>query len=234
MRLWGCNPFTRLASLWLGQRLGQRLVRTAMIAMGLVVAVSSTAMAVTPYEMSAKDRKTIEKIEDYLNNIRTMTARFAQISDDGDYSEGKLYLQRPGKLRFEYKPPVPILIVARNGDLVYYDRELDQVSFVDLKDTPLWFVAQEQVDFDKGVIVTDMKYKAGMIEVTIVETDDPDKGHVVLRFTDAPFELTKWTVVDAQRNAVNVALFSTQTDVEIDPELFIFRNTQRPKFNKDN
>ena len=210
----------------------QRLLQASFLLLGIASFMSSTVFAVTPYQMSEEDRKTIAKIEEYLNNIQTMTARFTQISDDGDYSEGKLYLQRPGKLRFEYEPPVPILIVARNGDLVYYDKELDQVSFVDLKDTPLWFVAQEKVDFSKGVIVTNIQYNAGMIEVTMVETDNPEKGQVSLRFTDAPFELTKWTVVDAQRNAVNVALFSTQTDVAIDPELFIFRNTQRPKLEK--
>ena len=79
-----------------------------------------------------KHEKTIERLENYLSGITTITSDFSQAAPDGSISAGRFYLQRPNKMRWEYKPPVPILMVANGLELVYYDKELEQVTYIPL------------------------------------------------------------------------------------------------------
>jgi len=187
----------------------------------LVSMSSAAAQAPQPVELSDEDRRELDRIERYLNRIDTLTARFVQISDEGRYSEGKVWVKRPGKLRFEYEPPVPILIVANDGDLMYYDSELKQTSYVGIDETPLEFLLRKRVAFsDRDVTVTGMNRQPGIIQVEVVQTDSPDQGALILSFNDTPLELRKWEVIDSQGIRVNVALFNTKIGDRLDSKLF--------------
>ena len=96
----------------------------------------------------------IRRIESYLNGLRTIEARFVQNNPNGSYAVGKLYVQKPGKLRFEYDPPVPLLLIADGSWLFQVDKELKQVSQYPLFDTPAQFLLNERIVFGKefGVI----------------------------------------------------------------------------------
>src|SRR5476649_722580 len=69
-----------------------------------------------------------QKVQTYLNKLTTVQADFLQISPEGNESTGKFFLSRPGKMRWQYNPPVPVLIIVSGGILSYYDAELDQIS----------------------------------------------------------------------------------------------------------
>ena len=202
------------------------------LSMGAIPAISlemgqsgRIQLATIDPSISEADRADIKRIERYLNSITTMTARFVQITDDGRYSEGKLFLSRPGRLRFEYEPPVPVLMVANRGTLIYYDAQLEQVSYVDIDSTPLWFITRPEVNFsDPGIIVSDFVREAGVVRVALVQADDPDAGQVILSFSEAPLELRKWTVIDGQGVSVNVALFNAETGMSLARSLFEFKD----------
>lgn len=181
----------------------------------------AAAQTVVPAPLTDEDRKELRRIERYMNRIDTMTARFVQISDEGRYSEGKVWVSRPGKLRFEYEPPVPILIVANGGDLMYHDSELQQTSYVGIDETPLEFLLRKRVAFgDTDITVTGMNRQPGIIQVEVVQTDNPDQGALILSFNDTPLELRKWEVIDSQGVRVNVALFNTKIGGKLDRDLF--------------
>ena len=95
--------------------------------------------------LARDDATAIERVEDYLNKIETMESRFVQISSNGAYAEGQVYVDRPGHLRFEYDAPNPTLLIANGQTLLYYDRELKEATFIPLWETPLWFLLQEDV-----------------------------------------------------------------------------------------
>ena len=86
-------------------------------------------------------------MQDYLNSIHTLQSRFQQITGEGGIATGTLYLSRPGHMRVEYDPPVPVLLVATDGRIWYYDKELEQSVSSTLKDTPAWFLLQDNVSF---------------------------------------------------------------------------------------
>src|SRR5690349_24256105 len=87
--------------------------------------------------LSPRDRADIARVEAYLNGLKTLKAHFIQTTEDGQMSEGTAWLQRPGKMRFQYKPPAPFLLIAGHGVLTFHDSSLQQTSNIPLGRTPL-------------------------------------------------------------------------------------------------
>ena len=171
---------------------------------------------------SPEEAASLERIERYLNDISTVQARFLQVSSNGDYAEGTVHMSRPGKLRFEYDPPVPVLIIADSLNLVYYDKELQQVTYLPLWETPLWFLLRGDVKFAEKVEVTDFERSLGTVRVTVVQIDNREAGTVTLVFSTEPLALRKWEVKDAQGIVTTVSLMEPSFGVDISPTLFRF------------
>jgi outer membrane lipoprotein-sorting protein len=136
---------------------------------------------------------------------------------------GEFYLRRPGQLRFEYTPPSPILIVATGRQLIFYDAELEQVTYLPLSATPLAFLIADRFSFDRDDIeITRIQRDPGVISVSIVDPDNPGEGEITLIFSDGPLALRQWRVVDAQGKTTTVALSEIRTNLELDDALFRF------------
>jgi outer membrane lipoprotein-sorting protein len=169
----------------------------------------------------------VARIENYLNGLRSLRANFVQINPDGSTATGKLYYERPDKMRLDYDPPERLLIIANGWKLVYQDRRLEQVTQLFTSSTPLGFLLEDKVRLSGAVTLTDLKRRAGELSVTLVQTEEPAQGSITLVFAEQPFELRRWTVIDPQGYATHVVLERIETDVPLDDELFVFRN---PKF----
>lgn len=171
--------------------------------------------ALSPDEVSA-----VTRVERYLNGIQTMQARFVQVSSNGAYAEGEVYLERPGHLRFDYDPPTPVLMIANGLSLLYYDKELKEATYLPLWETPLWFLIREQVRLDENVEIVNVDSALGTLRMTLRDAETPDSGAVTLIFSDDPLSLKKWEVTDPQGIETQVSLVNPQFGVEIDPDLF--------------
>jgi outer membrane lipoprotein-sorting protein len=181
--------------------------------------------------VTREERAEINRIERYLNGMTTLQARFLQASSNGQFAEGSLYISRPGKLRIEYDPPVPVLIVTDGRFLIYYDKELEQVSHIPLGSTPASILTRPDISLLGGdLILTDFESKGGTLRVTLVQASDPYSGRVTLVFDQNPLALSKWTVIDAQGIETDVSLIAARVDVALDQNLFRFRD---PRIFKD-
>lgn len=182
-------------------------------------------------DISREERAEINRIERYLNGMTTLQARFVQVSSNGQFAEGSLYISRPGKLRIEYDPPVPVLIVTDGRFLIYYDKQLEQVSHIPLGSTPASILTRPNISLTGGdLILTGFESKGETLRVTVVQASDPYSGRVSLIFDKDPLALSKWTVVDAQGIETDVSLRAAQVDVALDQNLFRFRD---PRIFKD-
>lgn len=183
--------------------------------------------SVTPMNapLSSEDLADIARIEDYLNTINTMTARFIQMDSTGETSEGDFMLWRPGRLRIAYDPPSKVVITANGLFLVFEDTELDQTTHIPLISTPAGVLVDEEVRLnDEDLEVTGIRRGANTLDVSIIQRDDPYAGRITLVFTDRPLHLQRWVVLDAQGVTTNFALIGTQTGMALDPELFKTKN----------
>ena len=110
---------------------------------------SSDVMAedVVPVEMTIQDKKDLKRVAVYLEAIKTLRGGFLQVSSNGRVSSGKIFMSRPGRMRFEYDPPESILMIADGLFFVYIDKDLGQTTHVFLKSTPLSFLVQEKIKF---------------------------------------------------------------------------------------
>lgn len=206
--------------------------RGALVAALLSLPVSVQA-AVEAIELTDADRSDIARIEAHLNSVGTMQARFLQVTSDGNYAEGRIFISRPGKLRIEYDPPTPILIVADGTWLTYYDRKLQQVSHVLLSSTPADLLVRKDLSLlSDELTITGLERGPRSIRLTVVKTGEPEEGSLTLVFADRPLALKKWVVIDAQGLATTVSLLNRRTGLPLNPELFRFKDPRKEKDNK--
>ena len=170
--------------------------------------------------LSPEDAETVTRLEAYLNGITTLRARFVQVSSNGAVAEGDFYLSRPGRLRFEYDPPHPALLIANGVTLLYYDRELKQATFLPLWETPLSFLLRERVDLSDGVEIVAIERGLAVLRVTLRESQTGTDSEVSLLFAEQPIALKAWEINDAQGIKTQVALLDVELGAELDREIF--------------
>ena len=189
----------------------------------LVGAPIAYAAAPVPAPLTVPDTLELQRIAAYLNGIRTMTASFQQIANNGGISTGHLWVARPGRMRFEYDRPNPITLLADSTSVYYWDKELNQTSKYDLRSTPAWFFLRDPISFGADVIVTRFERAGGALRVTVVESAQPDSGSLTLAFTGNPPVLRQWTVVDQQGKSTTVTLSELQFGMALDAKLFQYQ-----------
>jgi len=198
--------------------------RAAIAAVILALGASfARAAAPVPAPLTAQDTLELQRIAAYLNSIRTMTANFQQIANNGAISTGHLWVARPGRMRFEYDPPNQITLLADAVSVYYWDKELGQTSKYDLRSTPAWFFLRDPINFGSDVVVTRLEHAGGAVRVTVVETANPDAGSLTLAFTGNPPVLRQWIVVDQQSKMTTVNLSDLQFGMALDPRLFQYQ-----------
>ncbi len=192
--------------------------RRTLLALPLLILAPVVARA--DLQLTAQDRADLARIETYLNDLHTLKARFLQVAPDGATSGGIAWLDRPGRMRFQYDKPSPLLLVAGHDLFVFYDRELKQTTNLPLDATPLGLLLRDHLTLSGDVTVTDIARVPGQIQVTMVRTRSPGDGSLTLVFADKPLALRQWTVIDAQHQETRVSLFNVQLGGTFDPDMF--------------
>jgi outer membrane lipoprotein-sorting protein len=208
------------------RRVSRRILLAAGIA-ALSTSLSTFSRAAVPSPPAAVlnplDMDDLRRITVYLNGIHTMTARFRQSSAGGGTATGSLWMARPGRMRFEYDPPSPILLIADRFYVYYVDKQLAQMSKVGLKSTPAWFLLRDPIAFD-DLLIKRFERGANTLTITVVEPADPDNGSLTIVFSSQPLALRQWTIVDQQRKTTTVSISNVQFGAALDPGLFVYQD----------
>ncbi len=193
--------------------------RSLFAALGLALAL----VAAFPVPAAAQSvGTTIERLEAYLTGLRSIESEFVQSSSKGGFARGRLYVQRPNRLRLDYRPPSSLQIYADGSWLVYVDTELEEVTHVPLKRTPAAFLVGETVSFSDAVTVTGMKQDGETIRIELVRSEEPEAGSAILNFGRNPLVLKGWTVIDAQGVRTRIGLIQPRFNGRIDSNVFRF------------
>ena len=181
---------------------------------------------------AAQTADDIAKIEDYLNSLKSLKATFVQMASNGATAEGRLFIKKPNKIRMEYAEPTNVLIVG-NGDIITYkDIDLDQVTNIDYEDIPVSMILDEQIKLQNGKLrVVDFYKDSGSTTVTLEPVAKTETGPITLVFANNPFELKQWKIVDPQSVEVTLSLYDEQKDIDIDDDVFVFRDKKNSSRN---
>ena len=171
--------------------------------------------------VSATERRAILKAAgDSLAAAKTARGRFVQLAPNGSVTEGDFALQRPGRMRFDYDDPTPILIVANGTTVAMEDSDLETVDRVPLSSTPLGLVLDDELDFETEARVTDVQKTASEIAITMEDRRGEAEGVLTLYFDPASYQLTSWRTLDANQQVTRVVLDDIETNVRLSPRLF--------------
>ncbi len=199
----------------------RRAVLVSMSALAVAAPVArARADAAVPAVLTPADQGWIGRVETALNGITTLKARFLQIDSTGRTIGGIAWLDRPGRMRFEYDKPSALLLVANGADVVFHDPKLDQTTTIPLGRTPLGLLLAPAIRLSGTVTVTGFSHGAGTVQVTLERTASPADGSLTLVFSETPFALRSWSVVDAQGRDTRVDLYDVVTGGSFPLSLF--------------
>jgi outer membrane lipoprotein-sorting protein len=178
-------------------------------------------LALFPVISSAQAQVGVAEIENYINSIRTLEARFVQSNPNGSILQGTLYVRRPGRMRFQYDPPSQLKIVADGTQVTMWDPATHDFGQWPIGWTAASFLVKEPLKLSGDLTVQALNRNAdGLIEATIVQTRKPQEGKVVVRFAENPMTLRGWSIIDNRGNKVDVALTQVRTGVQLADSLF--------------
>jgi outer membrane lipoprotein-sorting protein len=176
----------------------------------------------TTTAFDANQRALIDRINMYLMSVQTMIGDFVQVGPDGRRTEGKVYLQKPGRIRFEYNPPSPIELVADGNSVVIRDRKLDTQDLYPLSQTPLRFLLADRIDLMRETNVVSVSSDDTFLSLLIEEKQTLGGTHkVLLMFSVKDTQLKQWTITDPQGFDTTVALYNIDFGKKLDPSMFV-------------
>lgn len=157
----------------------------------------------------------------YINGLGTVEADFRQVNADGSTATGKLYIRRPGRVRFEYAPPDNTLVLASGGQVAIFDGKSNQPpEQYPLKKTPLNLILAEKVDLARAKMVTGVTEDGDTTRVRAQDPENPEYGSIELVFTSDPVELRQWVIRDEGGSETTVILGAMRTGGTLPTSIF--------------
>jgi len=166
----------------------------------------------------------LREAEAYLQSLKTVKARFLQTAQDGSQFLGTFYLNRPGRLRFEYDAPVKDFIVADGLFIYFYDGQLGEQTNAPIGQTLADFLLRKNINFSDDIKVSEVQRSGGLLRISLVQRKDPEAGTLMLGFTENPMALKKWRVTDATGVVTEIELAKLERNVKLDDRLFVYRD----------
>jgi outer membrane lipoprotein-sorting protein len=175
--------------------------------------------------LSTDDQALVTQAAAYLDGLGQMHGHFTQTDARGGVSQGELYLDRPGKARFDYQNPASMLVVSDGHSVLVYDRRLKTFDRYPLGATPLALFLQKHVRLDQKVVVTKVDRFPGGFTLTARDGKKQAQGRIELTFQADPIALQQWSIKDAQGAKTTVRINDLEPASGLDPELFVLHRS---------
>lgn len=164
----------------------------------------------------------VERLNSYFNGFSTLQGDFIQFAADGRRFEGKLYVQRPGKMRFEYRPPVTMEVIADGTSVAIRDKKLATQDLYSIGQTPLKFLLKEQMNLEKDTTVTGVSTKGDILSLKLEDRSTlGGTSKITLNFDLTANQLRQWVVIDPQGYETSVSLYNLDTQRRPDQKNFV-------------
>jgi outer membrane lipoprotein-sorting protein len=172
-----------------------------------------------------------QKIADHFSSVKTMTGEFVQFGPRGEQTGGKFYIQRPGKIRFNYEPPSGYKVISDGKSVVIDNSKLNTMDLYPLSKTPLKLLLDERIDLS-GKKVKSVKEEDDLTTIQLADRQFFGNSTITMMFDPKSYDLRQWTITDPQGKDTTVMIFNVKQGVKIDPDLFAIDYSRNYKLNK--
>lgn len=184
--------------------------------------IAAAALSIAVAMPAAAQKLSLAEISRYLNSFQTASGEFTQINDDGTISEGRLFIRRPGRVRFEYNPPEDMLVVSNGATVGIIDGKSNEgPQGYPLNQTPLSIILARNVDLTRARMVTGHSSDGKTTTVRAQDPQNPEYGSIDLVFTANPTELRQWVINDNGGSHTTVILGDLTKGVRIGNDKFV-------------
>jgi outer membrane lipoprotein-sorting protein len=200
------------------QTAGSNLTRrgfTCLLAFTLAAGLST----LTPTEATAQGSAAAQKIADHFASVKTMMGEFVQFGPRGEQTGGKFFIDRPGKIRFNYEDPSPMRVIADGKTVVIGNRKLKTWDVYPLSKTPLNLLLGQKIDLSTKM-VRGVKEEPDLTTIILGDKSVFGDSTITMMFDPKTFDLRQWTITDAQGKDTSVMIFNVKTGVELDKKIF--------------
>jgi outer membrane lipoprotein-sorting protein len=185
--------------------------------MGLVLATGLSVLS--PGEATAQASAAAQKIADHFASVKTMMGEFVQFGPRGEQTGGKFYIDRPGRIRFNYEDPSPMRVIADGKSVVIGNRKLKTWDIYPLSKTPLNLLLGNKIDLSARM-VRNVKEEADLTTIVLGDKNMFGDSTITMMFDPKTYDLRQWTITDAQGKDTSVMIFNVQTGMKLDDRVF--------------
>jgi outer membrane lipoprotein-sorting protein len=210
--------------------------RRAILGLGMAafgaVAVGRALPMLSPFgtaEAAASDAA--QQIADHFSAVQTMSGEFVQFGPRGEQTGGKFFIQRPGKLRFNYEPPSAYTVVSDGRSVVIENIKLKTADLYPLSKTPLKLLLNDKIDLS-GSKVKSVKEEDDLTTIQLADKSVFGSAKITMMFDPKSYELRQWTITDAQGKDTTVMIFNVKQGVKLDQKLFKINTDRLQEFNQ--
>ena len=205
------------------------LLRLVAGAAGVAALAAVPGMNLMPSASAASD--TAQKIADHFSGVATMSGEFVQFGPRGEQTGGKFYIQRPGKVRFNYEPPSGFRVISDGKSVVIDNTKLNTMDLYPLSKTPLKLLLDDRIDLS-GRKVKSVKEEADLTTIQLADRQFFGNSTITMMFDPKSYDLRQWTITDPQGKDTTVMIFNVKQGVKIDPGLFAIDYKRNYRLNK--
>lgn len=171
-----------------------------------------------------------QKIADHFSAVKTMTGEFVQFGPRGEQTGGKFFLERPGKIRFNYDGPSKFQVIADGQSVVILNKKLKTSDLYPLSKTPLKLLLADRIDLS-GDRVKNVKEEDDLTTIQLGDKSVFGNSKITMMFDPKSYELRQWTITDAQGKDTTVMIFNTREGVNFAADTFKIDYTANRELN---
>jgi len=187
-------------------------------------------VAVSPAEAAASDEA--QKIADHFSSVRSMSGEFVQFGPKGEQTGGKFYIQRPGKIVFNYEKPSAYKVVSDGKSVVILNSKLNTSDLYPLSKTPLKLLLDDHIDLSGGQVKS-VEEASDLTTIKMADKQVFGNSTITMMFDPESNELRQWTITDAKGKDTTVMIFNVQEGVKIDPAMFTIDYKKNTDLNRN-
>lgn len=201
---------------------GRRALCRALFAFGLALPLplAGTAGAAAQSQPAvASGASVAQQIANHFSSVKTMAGDFVQIGPAGQQSSGKFFIERPGKIRFNYDASSPLKVISNGRSVAIGNTKLGTWQIYPLSKTPLKLLLSEHIDLTGGMVKS-VKEAPDLITIVLGDHSMFGDSTITMMFDPATYDLKQWTITDAQGKQTTVMVYNVKTGVQLASNLF--------------